>query len=124
MSLTARLFRYQWGHYLAAALIGAAVAIAVLCQSSFTHLFSYYSALTTAGAVCVLLGLLWCVSYNGSFDMFGYAFSKFGTRRYEDLRTYSQIKMEKRSKHGWTFMPWITVGVVLIAAGLLIRVFA
>ena len=124
MSLTARLFRHHWGHYLAAALVGAAVALAALYQSSFTALFAYYSALTTAGAVCVLLGLLWCVSYNGTFDVFGYAFSHFGTRRYEDLRSYSQIKTEKRSKHGWTFMPWITVGLVLIAAGLAIRLFA
>ena len=124
MSLTARLFRHHWGHYLAAALVGAAVALAALYQSSFTALFAYYSALTTAGAVCVLLGLLWCVSYNGTFDVFGYAFSHFGTRRYEDLHSYSQIKMEKRAKHGWTFMPWITVGIVLIAAGLIIRLFA
>ncbi|MCR4576773.1 MAG: DUF3899 domain-containing protein [Clostridiales bacterium] len=124
MSLTARLFRHHWGHYLAAALFGAAAALAVLYQSSFTQLFSYYSALTTGGAVCVLLGLLWCVSYNGYFDIFGYAFSQFGTRRYEDLRTYSRIKMEKRSKQGWTFMPWITVGIIFIAAGLLFRVFA
>ena len=124
MSLSSRLFRHHWGHYLAAALVGAAVALAALYQSSFTALFAYYSALTTAGAVCVLLGLLWCVSYNGTFDVFGYAFSHFGTRRYEDLRSYSQIKMEKRAKHGWTFMPWITVGIVLIAAGLIIRLFA
>ncbi|MCR4621303.1 MAG: DUF3899 domain-containing protein [Clostridiales bacterium] len=124
MSLTARLFRHHWGHYLAAALIGAAVALAVLFQSSFSELFSYYSALTTAGAVCILLGLLFCVSYNGTFDVFGYAFAQFGSHRYENLLDYSRIKAEKRSKRGWTFMPWISVGVVFTALGLLLRFFA
>ena len=68
----------------------------------------------------ILLGLLGFVHYHGAFDTFGYAFSTFQDRRWKDLPAYRDAKQGKRIKGGWTFMPAITVGAVLLLAGLIL----
>ena len=51
----------------------------------------------------------------------GYAFSTFRSqRRYADLYAYASAKKEERSRRSWGFMAFIAVGVLFLAAGLIL----
>lgn len=119
-SILGRLFRHGPLHYIIAVVLGAALVTVMLIRNSSQSRVAYGDAFTVAGAVVALVGLLGLVSYHGAFEIFGYAFSSLGVRRYRTLYEYSEAKKEKRSHGGWTFMPYITVGVVLLLVGLLL----
>lgn len=123
MGIFSRLFRHKAGYYAAAAAAALAVAALMLWKNGFYGPLAYMDALTVAGAVVGFLGLLGLASHFGAFDTFGYSFSTFGNRRYENLYEYSRAKQESRSRGGWTFMPFITVGAVFLLAGFLVGMF-
>jgi len=119
VSVLDRLFRYSPLRYLAAAAVGAALILLMLLRNGFTGVASWLDALTVAGAVLILLGLLGMTVHFGAFDIFGYSFSTLrGARRYRTLFDYGQAHQEKRSRNGWTFMPFITVGAVILLCGI------
>ena len=103
-----------------ALVIGAVIALIVLIESDFVRIASYYDALTTAGAVVILVGLLVLVTYHGAFDIFGYAFKFHSTRRRVSYSEYMEKKKEGRSP--LTFLPYLIVGAVILGAGLLLRI--
>jgi len=111
-----RLFRHSPWHYVSACFVGCAVALLMLWRNGFSLKIAYVDALSVAGAVVLLLGLLGLVAHAGAFDIFGYSFSTFGKRRYNDLYAFSNAKREKRGKSGWTFVPWIAVGIAFLLA--------
>ena len=120
MGIMNRLFRHAPKHYIIPACIGAAIALLSLLRNGFSARLHYVDALTVAGAVVIFLGLLGLVGHLGGFDVFGYSFSMFGTRRYKTLYDYSTAKQELRSRGGWTFAPYLLVGAVYLAVGLLL----
>ena len=111
------MFRHHPLHYIAAAILGAAIVTVMLLHNPSRSRMAFADAFSVAGAVVVLLGLLLLVSYFGAFEIFGFSFSAHGARRYRTLYEYSEAKKEKRSKGGWTFMPYITVGAALLLIG-------
>ena len=118
-----RIFRHSPRRYVAAAGIALLVALLVLLRDGFRLRIAYMNALSTAGAVVVLLGLLIMVDSFGAFDIFGYSFSTLGKdRRYKDLYAYGEARKEKRRRAGWTFMPFLLVGAAFLLAGLLLRI--
>ncbi len=121
MSFLRRFVLHSPRRYAAAVIVAALVALWILYSKGFHLRVNYMDALTTAGAVVFLLGLLQLVAYFGAFDTFGYAFSSFRSkRRYEDLVEYTAAKREKRRVGELSFMPFITVGILVLAAGFLI----
>ena len=119
MSVWKRLFCHKPWRYAVSGIVGAAVVFLIL-RGDYGRRAAWVDGLTTGGAVLVLMGLLGFVYYHGAFDTFGYAFSTFQDRRWKDLPAYCEAKRGKRVKGGWTFMPAITVGAVLLLAGILL----
>ena len=109
-----RLFLHSPKVYVIALVLGAAVA-------AFRLLIRWADAMSTAGAVLILLGLLGVVARLGAFDTVGYGVSKIWKPRYGDLVEYTEAKAEKRSRAPLGFMPFMTVGVLFLAAGLILR---
>ncbi len=123
MNAIRRIFRHSWKQYAAAAGVAVTVTLLSLLRDGFALRISYYNALTMAGAVTLLLGLLLMTAYFGAFDIFGYSFSTFRSRRrYRDLYEYAEAKKEKRRRGDRFFMPWLIVGAVFLIAGLLLRI--
>ena len=121
MSIIRRLFLHSPIHYVVAFVITAAVGLAVLFSRGFDKPEFWMDALTAGGAVAVFFGLLLLVARLGAFDTFSYSFKKVRGRVDKDLYEYSEASAEKRSKQEYTFMPYITVGAVVIVIGVLIR---
>ena len=122
MNTIKRLFLHSPRHYAIAAGIGLAVAAAVLTKTGFVLLFGYIDALTTAGAVLVLLGLLMLTARLGAFDVFAFALTTLhGSRRYPTLYDYTEAKGTERKKREWTFLPYMATGAVFLIVGFLLR---
>ena len=108
--------------YVIAGMTGVALVLAYLILHGFGLLFYWMDAVSTAGAVLVLVGLLGVVSYLGAFDTVGYGFHTLAPeRRYKDLYEYAAAKKKKRSRRELTFMPFINVGLVFLAVSLILR---
>lgn len=121
MSLVRRLFLHSPREYLIALGLGALLTGLRLWSLGGTLSLFWADALETAGGVLILLGLLGLVARLGAFDTVGYAFSTFRSRRrYEDLYAYASAKKEERSRRSWGFMAFIAVGVLFLAAGLIL----
>ena len=75
MSILSRIFRHSPIRYAVAAGIALLVAFLCLLRTGFDLRIYYMDALSTAGAVVILLGLLFMAAYFGAFDTFGYSFS-------------------------------------------------
>ncbi|HPX70525.1 MAG TPA: DUF3899 domain-containing protein [Bacillota bacterium] len=118
-----RLFFHSPKRYIVALALAAAVAAAVLAVRGADLLFYYVDAVSVGGAVVMFSGLLQLVHYLGVFDIFGYSFSMLKKqRRYRDFYEYSDAKREKRHCGEWYFMPFITVGVVLLIIGSILHI--
>ena len=116
-----RLFLHSPKVYVIALGLGAAVAAFSLWSRGSGLLIRWADAMSTAGAVLILLGLLGVVARLGAFDTVGYGVSKIWKPRYGDLVEYTEAKAEKRSRAPLGFMPFMTVGVLFLAAGLILR---
>ena len=97
--------------------IAIAVALIVLIENDFSHAVHYINALTTAGGICVFVGLLVLVSYYGAFDIFGYAIKNPDYRRKITYLDYSAKKRNERDKSNCA--PYLLVGAFCILTGLL-----
>ncbi len=123
MSVFSRIFRHPWKQYAAAAGVAVTITFLSLIKDGFVLRISYYNALTMAGAVTLLLGLLLLTAYLGAFDIFGYSFSTLRSqRRYRDLYEYTEAKKEKRRRGDRFFLPWVIVGTGFLITGLLLRI--
>lgn len=122
------LLRRMFVHPLKTWLKACAVPLvlgAVLLLTNGTDLPIYYvNAFSVAGALTIGVGLLSLLGYLGAFDTFGYSFSTFKgkNRKYSDMYEYNNARAEKRSKAEWTFVPYLLVGAVFLACGIVINV--
>ncbi|MBO4676404.1 MAG: DUF3899 domain-containing protein [Oscillospiraceae bacterium] len=116
-----RLFLHSPKAYAAALVLGAALTVLNIWSRGGGLLFRWADALSTAGAFLILLGLLGLVARLGAFDTMAYGFSRMWKPRYKDLVEYTQAKAEKRSRAPLGFMPFVAVGVLFLAAGLILR---
>ena len=115
-----RLFHHSPFRYLVAFCLGAVLVLLCLWRDGFTLRMAWGNGLTVAGAVLILLGLLGVTTYHGAFDIFGYAFSSPRGPHHKNLYEYASARQEKRRKKGWTFGPWLAIGMLYLLAGVLI----
>ena len=99
--------------------LASIITLIRLFTTSFDFMIHYADALTIAGALVFLIGMLQFAAHFGAFDTFGYAFASLKSKReYKDLVEYQQIKAEKRRKEKFSFIPFILVGAGFLAVGL------
>lgn len=111
----------SWKRYAAALALNGALVLLVLCVRGFGLRIYYVDAFGVAGAVSVLLGLLFWVASAGAFDTIGYGFSFFRSdRKYQDLYEYTVRKKEKRSRQKKPFVPFMAVGAVFLVVSVVI----
>ena len=116
-----RLFLHSPKVYVVALVLGALLTALNLWSRGSGLAIRWADALSTAGAALVFMGLLGLVARLGAFDTVAYGFSVIGRRRYKDLVEFTQAKAERRSRTPPGFMPFIAVGVLFLAAGLIAR---
>jgi len=116
-----RLLFHSPKTWAAAGVLGAALTALGLWFRKSLLLIWWSDSLCIAGAVLILLGLLGLMGRLGAFDTVGYGISTIGRRRYEDLVAYTRAKAEKRSRQAPGFTPLIAVGVLFLAAGMVLR---
>lgn len=113
----------SWKRYVAALILNVVLILIVLFVRGFELKIYYVDAFSVAGAVSILLGLLFWVAAAGAFDAIGYGFSTLrADRRDKDLYEYSVRKKEKRSRHKGSFLPYMIVGAVFAAVSILLSV--
>lgn len=111
----------RWKRYLTAFLLNLAVTLVVLWLRGFDLKIYYVDALSVAGAVSVLLGLLIWVTDAGAFDTIGYGFSTFrSNRRDKDLFEYVTRKREARKRKGKPYLPFLITGAVFLLISFLV----
>lgn len=111
----------SWKRYAAALLLNLVFTLAVLLLRGFELRIYYVDAFSVAGAVSVLLGLLFWIASAGAFDTIGYGFSALcAGRKYKDLYEYTVRKKEKRSRQDKPFVPYIVVGIGFLVISFLI----
>ena len=116
-----RLFLHSPKVYAAALALGAVLTAVNLWSRGGGLLFRWADAVSTAGAALIFMGLLGLVARLGAFDTMAYGFSKMWNPRYRDLVEYTEAKAEKRRRAPLGFMPFIAVGILFLAAGLILR---
>ena len=126
-----RLFPKSIASYIYALISGAAITIYVIAQTGFDVLISYVNGLTSSGILLVLFGLLMLAIHLGAGDSLTYTFRKIRETHRKDSMIeeltrqsywdYIQTKQNQRKVREWTFMAYIWVGVVFIAAGFLVE---
>jgi hypothetical protein len=120
MTTFKKLFLHSPVRYIVAFVISSVIALLYLIINGWNYKIYYLDAFTTGGMVTVLFGLLVLVSHFGAFDTFAYGFSTFKrNRRYKDLVEYTDAKRIKRASNHFTFMPYVTVGLLFIIIGLI-----
>ena len=116
-----KLFLHSPVRYVLAVLLSAAVAAACLATQGHTLRVQWANALTTAGAVTALVGMLQCVAFYGAFDTFRFSFSSLGNQRpNKDYFEYLEEKKEQRSHQNLVYVPFIAVGLLVLAVGVLV----
>ncbi|MBD5531645.1 MAG: DUF3899 domain-containing protein [Lachnospiraceae bacterium] len=114
----------SWKRYVAALILNVVLTLTVLFVRGFELKIYYVDAFSVAGAVSILLGLLFWVAAAGAFDAIGYGFSTLRAerRRDKDLYEYSVRKKEKRSRKKGAFLPYMIVGAVFAAVSILLSI--
>lgn len=111
----------SWKRYGGALALNLVLALIVLLLKGFGQRIHYIDALGVAGAVSILLGLLFWVASQGAFDTIGYGFSAlFTDRKYKDLYDYTARKNENRSRRRKSFVPLLIVGAAFLLVSFLI----
>lgn len=111
------IFLHSSGRYIASAIISVIVTFLYLLSYGFDTFLNYCNGLSIGGAVTFLIGGLVMVSYLGGFDTITYGFStikKDGKGKYLDLYDYSTKKKEERKTKKLPFIPYFTVGGIVI----------
>ena len=101
-----------------------------LIKSSFS-LINCLDGMFVASAVILFLGFGQLILNQGTFDgiVVGFAnlasvFKKNGSKRYDGIYEYQELKKEKRKGTRFRFIPTLTVGVILlIIAFILLAIF-
>ncbi len=113
----------SWKRYVAALLVNVGFTLLVLFLKGFDRKIYYVDALSVAGAVSILVGLLAWVAWAGAFDTIGYGFSTLlSDRKYKDLYEYSSRKQEKRGRQSSVLLPFLLTGLGFLGISLLIAV--
>lgn len=120
MKLFKKLFLHSFKHYMIA--LGAIVGLVIIFMwiDKF-NLKQYPSAFVSAGLLVTFTGLLLLLGYLGAYDTLGYAFTTFKTRSrrpYKDLVEYSEVKQRARKLKDYFFVPYIVVGLIVFAFGM------
>ena len=123
MNILRKLFHHSWKRYLSAFLVGLAISALALKAKGFDLRLYYHEALTAAGAVLILIGLLIWTTHLGSMDSFTYVFKHFReAKEHWTLSEYREAQAAKRRGHGWDLMPYIWVGLIFLVVGALLGV--
>ena len=113
-----KIFFHSPVRYAVAFALAVIITLIRLFTTSFDLMIHYIDALTIAGALVFLIGMLQIVTRLGAFDIFGYSFTTFRTQsKYKDLVEYRRIKEEKRSRENLTYIPFILVGTGFLTVG-------
>ena len=118
--MAGRFFRHPPLRYLLWAGLGAVVALLSLLRSGFGLVFFWADALSAAGGVLILVGLLVLAACCGAFDTFRFSFSALKSRRCRTLYDLSEARREKRKKGEWIFAPPLTLGAAYLLIGVLL----
>lgn len=113
-----KIFFQKPKHYVIAVILTAVVAVlrTIALPQGLEMWFVLNEVLSVAGSVTFLIGALLAVAYYGAFDLFGYVFSPGRTgehRKYKNYAEYAHVKEEKRSRSGYHFVPYFTVGILV-----------
>ena len=121
MRIFKKLFLHSFKHYMIAA--GAFVSLVMICMWIDKFNTSQFpAAFASSGLVLTFVGLLLMLSYLGAFDTLGYAFTTFRSRNrrpYKDLVEYTEVKTRTRKVQEYFFVPYIVVGLVFFALGMI-----
>ena len=115
-----RFFCHRPLRYLLWAGLGAVIALLSLLRSGFGLICFWVDALSTAGAVLILLGLLGLAASCGAFDIFRFSFSTLKSRRYRTLYDFNEAHKEKRKRSEWGFAPPLALGAAYLLIGILL----
>ncbi len=122
MTFFYRFFKQPVVRYLIACGICLAVGLLYLFLHDFVTPLYYVDAFGIGGGVTFCIGMLILVTYFGQFDTISYTASKMsGKQKYADLVDYAEKRSEKNRKTGWSFAPFITVGIVSVAVSFILR---
>lgn len=116
-----KLFVRPAKHYLIALAMCALFTGGYLLAKGTDPLINVVNALSVSGAIVFFCALLVLVSNLGAFDTVGYGFEYFMKHRYKDLYAYVAAKSEKRAGRGWMILPYAMIGLLFIAAGMLLN---
>ena len=115
-----RFFRHRPLRYLLWAGLGAVIALLSLLRSGFGLIYFWADALSTAGAVLILLGLLGLAASCGAFDTFRFSFSTLKSRRYRTLYDFNEAHKEKRKRSEWGFALPLTLGAAYLLIAIML----
>lgn len=118
--MISRFFRRRNPQYLLWAGLGAVIALLSLLRSDFGLVFFWANALSTAGIVLILSGLLALVASLGAFDLFRFSFTFLKPRRYTTMYDYTEALREKRKGSGRSFVPPLILGAAYLLTGILL----
>ena len=118
-----KIFVHSPGHYVAAAILAAAVFLFrwMNLPEEVGTAFAVYECLSVSGGVTFLVGALFTVTYFGAFELFTYVFAKGGgKKKYKNYAQYANEQEEKRGREAFYFVPYMAVGVVVFLISFLL----
>ena len=95
-----------------------------ILRNEWTLIVNYHDSFFIAGLSLVLIGLLSVVDYFGGLDIFRYMFKRKnpdGTKT--TLYDFSEERKEKLKTKTYRFVPFMTMGVIMIIVCLILRAF-
>ena len=99
----------------------ALLVIAFYLASYGLNLYNSVDATFIAGFSLTCVGGLSFCSQQGAFDIFSYSFSKKGTPGHRiTFYDYQQIKIKKRKKATYCFVPYLVVGIFFIIISIIL----
>lgn len=125
MRVIKKLFLHSRKHYIISISISIAFIFAYVALRNF-NLFFIPDALKTSGILTALIGLLILTIFYGAFDTFIYAFKvarKGKNREYKDLVEYTDYKRSERKRKELYYMPYISIGLLVLIAGFIVGFF-
>lgn len=112
--------------FLISLIVGLIISLFYLLFYSFS-LYYFMNAAFISAAVLIAAALLYLVSLQGLFDVFVVGFSnlrevfkKNGTKRYDGLFEYQEIKKEKRKSNAFSWIPILFSGVIYLIISLIL----
>ena len=119
-----KIFFHSPIRYLVSVLIGIILALLdVFFDKGFSSIVSYSNGTFISGFMLICIGGLSIVNYFGGFDIFSVMFAKRDQYGHKPtLHEYSVSKAEKRKKYPYVFVPYFTVGAILLIVSAILTI--